>query len=52
MVNNESGIVVYEKNADKMLSPASLATVMTAILAIENCPDLDGPIVTAPTSVF
>lgn len=52
MVNNESGIVVYEKNADKMLSPASLATVMTAIIAIENCPDLEGTIVTAPTSVF
>lgn len=52
MVNNESGIVVYEKNADKMLSPASLTTVMTAIIAIENCPDLEGTIVTAPTSVF
>ena len=52
MVNNESGIVIYEKNADEMLSPASLVTIMTAIIAIENCPDLENTIVTAPTSVF
>ena len=52
MVNNESGIVIYQKNADKMLSPASLVTIMTAIIAIENCSDLEGTVVTAPTSVF
>ncbi len=52
MVNNESGIVVYQKNADKMLPPSSLSMIMTAILAIENCSDLENTLVTAPTSVF
>ena len=44
--------MIYEKNADKMLSPASLVTIMTAIIAIENCSDLEGTVVTAPTSIF
>ena len=52
MVNNESGIVVYEKNADKMLPPSSLVMIMVAIIAIENCSDLENTVVTAPTSVF
>ncbi len=52
LVNNETGRVIYEKNADKMLSPASLVTIMTAIIAIENCSDLEGTVVTAPTSIF
>ena len=52
MVNNESGIVVYQKNADTKLDPASLTTVMTAIIAIENCPDLENTMVTAQPYIF
>lgn len=52
MVNNESGIVIYQKNADTKLDPASLATIMTAIVAIENCPDLENTIVTAQPYIF
>lgn len=52
MVNNESGIVVYEKNADQKFDPASLATIMTAIIAIENCPDLENTMVTAQPYIF
>ncbi|MCL2857108.1 MAG: D-alanyl-D-alanine carboxypeptidase [Oscillospiraceae bacterium] len=33
-------IVVYQRNADIPLYPASLVKIMTAILAIENTPDL------------
>ncbi len=34
--------VVYEKNADTQLSPASMTKVMTAILVLEQNPDLEG----------
>ena len=33
-------IVVYQRSADTPLQPASLVKIMTAILAIENTPDL------------
>ncbi len=52
MVNNESGIVVYEKNADQKFDPASLTTVMTAIIALENCPDPENTMVTAQPYIF
>lgn len=52
LVNNESGMVIYEKNADTPLYPASLVKVMTALIAIENCDDLEGTVVTAPYWVF
>jgi len=52
LVNNESGMVIYEKNADVPLYPASLVKIMTALLAIEECADLQGTIVTAPYWVF
>ena len=35
-------IILYEKNADEKLYPASLTKIMTAILALENVEDLDG----------
>ena len=34
MVNNESGMVIYEKNADAAVYPASLTKIMTAVIAI------------------
>lgn len=52
MVNNESGMVIYEKNADAAVYPASLTKIMTAVIAIENCDDLEGTIATAPYWVF
>ncbi len=38
--NAESGLVIYEKNADKEVYPASAVKIMTAIVAYENIPDL------------
>lgn len=32
--------VLFEKNSDEKIKPASLTKIMTAILAIEACPDL------------
>ena len=40
MVNTDTGQVMYEKNADLQLEPASLTKIMTAILTIENVEDM------------
>lgn len=39
--NLDTGLVLYEKNADKQVYPASLTKIMTAILVLENVADLD-----------
>lgn len=38
--NLDSGTVVYEKNADEKMPPASLTKIMTYIVVTENVPDL------------
>lgn len=43
LVNLDTGKVIYEKNAYEKIYPASTTKIMTAILALENIPDLDGP---------
>ena len=35
--------MTYEKDADKKIYPASTTKIMTALLALENIPDLDAP---------
>ncbi len=52
LVNTDTGDVIYEKNADKQMYPASLTKIMTAILAIEAVKDLEGTMVTAPGYVY
>ena len=42
-INLDTGKVIYEKNADKKVYPASTTKIMTALLALENIPDLDTP---------
>ena len=39
--NLDTGLVLYEKNADQQVYPASLTKIMTAILVLENVKDLD-----------
>ena len=39
--NLDTGLVLYEKNASQRMYPASLTKIMTAILVLENVPDLD-----------
>ena len=36
LINLDTGEVIYEKNADKQLVPASLTKIMTAVLLIEK----------------
>lgn len=52
LVNTDTGTVVYEKNADKKIYPASLTKIMTAIIAIETIPDLEGTVITAPAYLY
>ena len=47
-----TGQVLYQNNADEQLSPASLTKVMTAIVVLENCDDLDNTMVTAPDYIY
>ena len=37
LVDDYTGTVIYEKNVDQKMFPASTTKIMTAILAIENC---------------
>ena len=37
-----TGTVVYEKNADLQMTPASMTKIMTAILVLEQNPNLEG----------
>lgn len=52
IVNEEAGLAVYEKNADKQFVAASLVKLMTCIIAAENIKDLDGTAITAEQWVF
>ncbi len=52
LVNEDTGLVVYEKNADTPMVSASLVKLMTAILTIEHVEDLDAETVTADSWVF
>lgn len=47
----DSGEILAERNADEKIYPASMTKIMTAILAIENCDDLN-EIVTLPEGIF
>ncbi|WP_312641595.1 D-alanyl-D-alanine carboxypeptidase family protein [Hydrogenoanaerobacterium sp.] len=52
LVNLNTGDVIYEKNADKKMYPASLTKLMTCILAFELVDDLDNTTVTAKAYIY
>lgn len=52
LVNGESGLVVYQKNADTPMVMASLVKMMTCLVAMDHVQDLDGETVTAKQWVF
>lgn len=52
MVNLETELVVYEKNADKIKYPASLTKIMTCLLVLEYYSDLENEKVTISNAVM
>ncbi len=52
LVNLDTGIVVYEKDADTPRSVASLTKMMTALLLMEQVEDLENTMITAERSLY
>ncbi|MGN1107689.1 MAG: D-alanyl-D-alanine carboxypeptidase family protein [Huintestinicola sp.] len=52
MINLDKDAVVYTKNADKKMYPASLTKIMTAMIVLDNVSDLDNTYFEAPLAVF
>lgn len=52
LINLDTDSVIYEKNSEKQEYPASLTKIMTAILVIENVPDLKNTMIDAPGYIF
>lgn len=46
LVNTDSGTVIFDKNADKRNAPASLTKIVTCMLTLENCKDLNEVVTT------
>ncbi len=51
MIDIDNGQVLFEKNADEKMYPASITKIMTALLALENC-DLDEIITMSHEAVY
>ncbi len=51
-INLDTGIVVFEQNADEARSIASLTKLMTALLLLENVDDLAGTRIVAERSLY
>lgn len=52
VINTNTGRTVFEKNADEPVAIASLTKVMTALVVIENCEDLDALVETKLSSLL
>lgn len=52
LMNLDLGTIVYEKNADMKEIPAALSQIMTAVLVLENCPDISTVTVTAKEEMY
>lgn len=46
IANVDTDAVIYEKNADEKLYPASLTKIMTAVVVLDECEDLENTILT------
>ena len=54
LVSMDSGKIIYEKNADKQLYPASLTKIMTCLLVLEAIPEteLESTVITGKQYIF
>ena len=44
LINTDSETVIFDKNADKKTAPASITKIVTCMLVLENCEDLNTPL--------
>ena len=52
VVSLDTGEVIFEKNSQDRLIPASLTKLMTAYVAMKYIDDLDGTMITAPNVIY
>lgn len=52
LYNRDTEQILYEKNADQQQMPGHLVQIMTAIVVIEECSDLDGTTITANDDLY
>ncbi len=52
IINLDTGLTVFEQNADEARSVASLTKMMTALLLLERVPDLTGTHINAERSLY
>ncbi len=52
IANVDTDTVIYDKNADTRLFPASLTKIMTAVVVLDECKDPDNTIVTVNKDVL
>lgn len=45
VINRKDGSIVYSKNMDDRYYPASITKIMTALVTLEHCTDLDDTVV-------
>ena len=51
VIEQNTGVILYDKNSDQVNYPASITKVMTVLLALENC-DLDEIVTFSADAVF
>ena len=51
-VLDENGAVLLSKNAGEALAPASVTKVLTALITVENVPDLSAPVTVSEAAVL
>ncbi|MGE5328423.1 MAG: D-alanyl-D-alanine carboxypeptidase family protein [Deltaproteobacteria bacterium] len=51
LIDSKTGQILYEKDANKKLYPASITKIMTALLALEKC-KLDDKVIASKNAVF
>lgn len=52
LINQDTGITVYEKNADKRLEPASMTKIMTYLVVCDQVEDLENTYTTISQNVI
>ena len=52
LYNQDTQQILYEKNADQQQMPGHLVQIMTAIVVLQNCTDLDGTTITASDELY